>query len=219
MAEFVTFADLNEEERQIVTEIAGQAGSSESASRFATPPSQILPETAFIKTTPAVFALTHQEAVSHCKEMEEGYGKGKNAVAAAQDLADTKCLISSKKGNKGKGDARFGYPKRKVGGVEGEVYWHHIGFLAGDDFETIGRTTAVNLVKRGYQFSHLCHQPRCFAPMHVILEPEADNRARNACKGVTWVRCPVDQFLFNPCPHTPQCILPMSPEEWGWESI
>ena len=69
-----------------------------------------------------------------------------------------------------------------------------------------------NLVLRppvGWQVSHLCHNGGCVNPGHLYLETAAANRARNMCQGWTHIVCPCGcNFLFNPCQHRPQCILP-----------
>ena len=218
MAELVDFGSLPPEEQAVVLNaIQASQGGEGGEGVFATPPSQILPETKFLKATPVIFKLTREEITSLCQENIKGYKKGGWTVEAATELADTGCLIASKKGNKGKEDNRFGYAKRKHKSTgKTEHYLHHIGYLAGDDFEAVGKTTVMHFLKQGYEFSHLCHAPGCIKPDHVVLEPAASNRLRSMCKGWTWVKCPQDGTLFSPCPHVPQCILPMDPDEWGW---
>jgi len=59
------------------------------------------------------------------------------------------------------------------------------------------------------QVSHLCHNPQCWDPAHLLLESSVNNLARNICVGHKWITCPCScNFTFNPCPHNPQCILP-----------
>jgi len=57
------------------------------------------------------------------------------------------------------------------------------------------------------QISHLCHHGECVNSEHLIKEGQEGNLDRNKCVGWTWIRCP-HGTLFNPCQHTPQCILP-----------
>jgi hypothetical protein len=63
-----------------------------------------------------------------------------------------------------------------------------------------------------HEVSHLCHTPGCFNPEHVLVESEADNKARNSCKGAAVVVTP-DGTSIDPCPHWTMerkvsCILP-----------
>lgn len=36
----------------------------------------------------------------------------------------------------------------------------------------------------GAQASHICHQPTCINPLHIVVEPKEQNEARKACKAL-----------------------------------
>jgi len=36
----------------------------------------------------------------------------------------------------------------------------------------------------GEHASHLCHNPTCVAPAHVVVEPKAANEGRKACRAL-----------------------------------
>jgi Zinc-binding loop region of homing endonuclease len=60
--------------------------------------------------------------------------------------------------------------------------------------------------------SHLCHNNVCFEASHIIVEPHADNVARQTCAGTYIIRH--GAMTFHPCPHgnmwaKKHCILPV----------
>lgn len=65
--------------------------------------------------------------------------------------------------------------------------------------------------KVGDEVSHLCTQPRCMDPDHIILESKVDNNSRKGC--VVYTPCSADCRRCNGrrvvalCPHSPPCIM------------
>jgi hypothetical protein len=61
--------------------------------------------------------------------------------------------------------------------------------------------------------SHLCHNPSCFSPSHVILETKAANLTRNTCRSLRKLNV-AGEADEHPCTHgdagkgSPRCILP-----------
>jgi hypothetical protein len=55
------------------------------------------------------------------------------------------------------------------------------------------------------QVSHLCHNPLCTIPAHVVVESVAANN-RKGCK--VWVDCPHEgcELKVRVCDHEPMCI-------------
>jgi hypothetical protein len=51
----------------------------------------------------------------------------------------------------------------------------------------------------GEQCSHLCGNPLCMTPGHVIAESELENQRRKGC--VAWVECPHCALKINCCCH------------------
>jgi len=112
---------------------------------------------------------------------------------------ETGCLLAGKMGNKGRDE---GWPKCKVGGSRAEFYVHHLALIAA------GRKDELRGLNNGKQVSHLCHHRNCFNASHLIVEDGEANRERNKCHGWTWIECPCGcKYSFNPCKHSPQCIL------------
>ncbi len=110
------------------------------------------------------------------------------------------CLLASKQPNKG---PEAGWVKCKVGGSKKEYYIHHLALL------NANRKIELQGLLQGKQVSHLCHQRTCFNPEHLIVEDAEANRDRTRCKNWKWVCCPCGcNHKFNPCTHSPQCILP-----------
>jgi hypothetical protein len=66
----------------------------------------------------------------------------------------------------------------------------------------------------GIQVSHLCGEPRCMLPAHVVPESAMANNGRKNC--VVWVNCPHAgcDLKIMACPHEPYCIKYVP----GWES-
>jgi len=58
--------------------------------------------------------------------------------------------------------------------------------------------------------SHLCGNPRCYNPTHVIDESQSVNISRNYCRGI--LVCPVHrQVIFDGCQCQPKCISQIPP--------
>lgn len=64
-----------------------------------------------------------------------------------------------------------------------------------------------------FEASHLCHNPRCFSPYHLVFEGPGENAERASC--VNAHDTLIDGQLLSKCPHgNPQtgkrpCILPV----------
>ena len=52
----------------------------------------------------------------------------------------------------------------------------------------------------GYEVSHLCHNPACFNPEHIVVERAELNRARNSCHDRVVFEVE-GLIVINPCPH------------------
>lgn len=191
-----------------------------SQSQQQTPDAPIPPADEFprLKATPLLCRLTPARLKAACKQMKEGYGSGKNAVAAALEDEATGCLMVSKTGNKRDSEGvPKGYCKRRMGGAAGRanLFCHHIAFFSSAEFDSFSLDSAVGMaeVKKrltaNWEFSHLCHNTGCINPDHLTLESAQDNQARNMCNGWAFVECPQCSEVFNPCKHWPQCILPV----------
>lgn len=57
-------------------------------------------------------------------------------------------------------------------------YYFSQVILISDSAEAIQRMLFL-----GHHASHLCHQPTCINPDHIVVEDKADNEARKVCKG------------------------------------
>jgi hypothetical protein len=57
----------------------------------------------------------------------------------------------------------------------------------------------------GMQASHLCDEPNCFYPQHIVAEDGNTNASRKNC---VQIRCPHHNFnmVMDLCTHTPKCI-------------
>ena len=103
------------------------------------------------------------------------------------------------------------------------------GFMEMNPFQhqlaIVGKGEAEKLLltsKGEYHVSHLCHNPACFNPRHVIVEFEWLNALRNSCKNSYILEFP-DGTVVNPCTHWKHglqvhCILPkrkVTPEMVG----
>lgn len=87
-----------------------------------------------------------------------------------------------------------GYIQVSVGGVNKAVL---LGELL------LWSTGAV--LAEGDQVSHLCCQPSCSVPSHVILENAKANNARKGC--AVWSLCKCGCGVYSMiCEHEPHCI-------------
>ncbi|KAK9372954.1 zinc-binding loop region of homing endonuclease-domain-containing protein, partial [Lipomyces chichibuensis] len=68
-----------------------------------------------------------------------------------------------------------------------------------------------NLLYRGYEASHLCHQPKCINPDHLVVETNRANISRRICSVKADVKISVDgrDYILKAgeCPHSPQCVI------------
>lgn len=69
-------------------------------------------------------------------------------------------------------------------------------------------------IPAGMQASHLCDEPNCFYPEHIIAEDGNQNASRKNC---VQIRCPHHNFnlVLDLCSHTPKCIKkPPDPDKF-----
>lgn len=79
------------------------------------------------------------------------------------------------------------------------------------------RAANLPLPQQGYQASHLCHNPECANPDHIVVESVQANQSRKGCCGP---EVPVffeednTQFLLliDMCSHEPKCLASKIPE-------
>jgi hypothetical protein len=93
-----------------------------------------------------------------------------------------------------------------------KAYFHCMALIADGRREELGWATkgAGTL-----QVSHLCHNPGCFNPAHLLVEESWLNMARNSCKGhEILMYSGLGPMRYNPCCHggtgkvNIKCILP-----------
>ncbi len=70
--------------------------------------------------------------------------------------------------------------------------------------EMVGWASGIHLLGSTDQISHLCHNPKCIVPAHVVVESVKDNNSRKGCK--VWVDCPHCPLKIFICEHNPACI-------------
>lgn len=67
------------------------------------------------------------------------------------------------------------------------------------------------LYETGTHASHLCHEPLCMNPEHIVVEDKAHNEARKVCRGRLMVRTSISGVVYElapaACPHEPQCLV------------
>lgn len=70
-----------------------------------------------------------------------------------------------------------------------------------------------NLIEKGWEASHLCHNPTCIEETHIVVEAKKDNEARKVCKGkftagyilINGIRTLVFKS-DHVCHHSPSCL-------------
>lgn len=77
---------------------------------------------------------------------------------------------------------------------------HQLAVVAGGNKDLLPLTSPTRSAESRHEISHLCHNPRCFSPSHVVVEPAALNRARNDCRRARMVRLR-GLVHWNPCSH------------------
>jgi hypothetical protein len=98
-----------------------------------------------------------------------------------------------------------GYVQVSLDKANIKAYTHKLAFM-------FKNPTAINNLpnSRKDQVSHLCHNPACCNPEHVVLEAAATNLSRRNCPILLEdVECPCGckhRFALNYCSHKPRCI-------------
>lgn len=92
-----------------------------------------------------------------------------------------------------------------------QPFGHQLAVVAAGNGQML-RLTSGNVNSREFDCSHLCHNPACFCPEHLIVEESALNKRRNTCHRSFIIVHP-DGTIINPCTHWIEgrrlhCILP-----------
>lgn len=95
----------------------------------------------------------------------------------------------------------------KQGYMNVQPYVHQLAMVGKGEGDRLRLTT-----KGEYNVSHLCHNPACFNPSHLLIEWDWLNKLRNSCKHSYILELP-DKTVIDPCPHWKHgagvhCILP-----------
>ena len=145
--------------------------------------------------------ISQKQAIACLQKLRVGYGSGDDKVEASQ--ASGPCVLHLK----ALGER---YPKMKVSlEPEGlpptkkkrpsEYSIHHLVIRSKGE-----------LIIKGLEVSHLCHQSRCIEASHLIQESGALNRDRQPCAKAQLITITCDcgrTHTVNPCQHEPACIL------------
>lgn len=153
-----------------------------------------------------VSRLGHQQLTHLCsrivtvEEDDHGYGPGFEAYTC--HYADLPLIESSTKQQKARyqpmviyksevdKDADDYYPMRgNQGFIPTQLILAWEGKFASDKMD---------------EASHLCDNPLCVRPEHLIWEAPLDNAARKNCPGT--VRCKCCNTMHNVCQHQPECL-------------
>lgn len=142
-----------------------------------------------------------------------------NYGAATVD-SDTKCMNCQAASNKGgltrklrmsigntitTIEVQRGYPRVKLDGAM--TYAHHISFVAAHIDKRNNPIFRRDWVDPSLEISHICGNPKCINPEHLLLEPEALNKHRDCCHAFTFLtRCPNCLATIDSCPHIPPCV-------------
>jgi hypothetical protein len=91
---------------------------------------------------------------------------------------------------------------------------HQVAVCAKGEGSLLRLTSRDRDASRGerYEVSHLCHNPACFNPDHVVVEESGENKARSTCKGHYVIKL-WNGATIDPCVHWKRgvmrsCILP-----------
>jgi hypothetical protein len=56
-----------------------------------------------------------------------------------------------------------------------------------------------------HEISHLCHNPHCIKPSHLLWELHPANVERESCRYTRRLECPACSHSFSLCKHAPAC--------------
>ncbi|KAK9352180.1 zinc-binding loop region of homing endonuclease [Lipomyces doorenjongii] len=88
-----------------------------------------------------------------------------------------------------------GYCRVHLRKQRGELFLHQLALMAngrGAELKTTLGTTS-------FDFSHLCHNGKCFNPDHLVVESEQNNLRCRTCVGHKVIL--YGDFEYNPCQH------------------
>ncbi|KAK9372074.1 zinc-binding loop region of homing endonuclease-domain-containing protein, partial [Lipomyces chichibuensis] len=111
-------------------------------------------------------------------------------------------------GNSKPDDRGYVHVKLSVGGEARTARVHQVALVADNRRHEVEAT----LGQSNYDISHLCHNPKCFNPEHLIVESSSNNQRRKICNGQKILVH--SGFSYHPCPHgrvekLRKCILPL----------
>lgn len=128
--------------------------------------------------------------------------------AAPNKTGLTRKLRMSLGGSMGTIEVPKGYPRVKIG--QQMVYAHHISFMAANVEERNKSMFQSSWRDTTMEISHICGNPKCVNPNHLLLEPEQFNKHRDACHALAFnFSCPSCSSVIDTCPHVPRCIKKM----------
>ena len=139
-------------------------------------------------------------------------------VPTADNTHPLDCWATTRGSRSPKGYVKLNLRNTKINGVPAGIspFAHQLAVVAsGEESRNLLALTtlAANAGERERErceVSHLCHNPGCFNPSHVCVEPHSINAARNICHGSAIFVAP-DGTTFDPCPHHEggrrRCIL------------
>lgn len=151
-----------------------------------------------------------QTVVARWNRITEQYARGKvhdeHALFSVNDDKGKGCWLSTRSPAHTSGYIKVNL--RNTERIGFSPYIHQLSLIA------VGRREELNLSlgDSDLQVSHLCHNPNCFNPNHLVIEPSRLNKSRNDCKNSKIVKFSFF-FSYDPCPHgqiaRKRCILPI----------
>lgn len=135
--------------------------------------------------------VDRQSAIDTLARVKNGYQDKSGASYAAAILTNSRCIVAQKSANR----ALTGYvqiaPIRsgtRAGTLNGvrqtKPLIQAIHRLAVVAYGT--EDSRIRMLENGWHTSHRCHNSRCFAPDHIVVERKAANEARKAYAKEFW---------------------------------
>lgn len=151
-----------------------------------------------------IATLTEQVQLNCFTVVQSSLSKTKSANHPDCKDVDIKahtCLSLNQKGYVQIKTNSHGKPNEKVQ-LHQLVLWNH----SNPQTRELSRKL---ILTRGYEVSHLCHNPLCTEAEHLWTEKSEVNKSRRYCE----VNFSFNGILFSVCRHTPKCIFTAEKEQ------
>lgn len=186
-----------------------------SGSLTATGPVQEAPCSTGSTTLQELRRVSRKMARDTVLQLENGYRAQSGSTVLPAVRNDLGCVLAQKVPNRAENGyvqiPPVGFTTAMGSGTKAKPQnAHRLAVIAYKSDEEVRRL----LYDDSMHASHLCHDPVCINPEHLVVEDKPHNEMRKICKGHVVVETTFNGVLLRmpparPCTHQPLCLFPV----------